>query len=83
VYNVSGQSSDATLNVEILKDDKPIYTTSHPLAQRAIRTDAKGVEIGGQLKLVMPPGFYTLQVSVKDAKSKKTAQQTADFEVEQ
>jgi len=52
------------------------------LLSRKLREDRTGIEVGGQINLALESGFYTLRVTVKNAKSKKTTQQSIDFEVE-
>jgi hypothetical protein len=65
-----------------LRGETEVYEGDwHPLAARAIRRDAKGVEAGGRLRLGMPAGVYTLRVSAMNQKSKRVVSQTADFEV--
>ncbi|MFL6231196.1 MAG: VWA domain-containing protein [Pyrinomonadaceae bacterium] len=83
-YDAAAQTgADATMKVDILQGDKALYDGGwQPLAARVLRRDAKGAEAGGQLKAELPPGVYTLRVSVKDGASNKTAERTADFEVE-
>jgi hypothetical protein len=85
VYNaaqVAKAGAEATLKVDVMQDEKPVYEGGwQPLASRAIRSDAKGTEAGGELRLALPPGAYTLRVTVKDARSKKT-EQTLDFRIE-
>lgn len=81
-YNIATPEG-AVMKVEILRGEESVYQTDwQPLASRLIRQDQKGMEAGGQLALVLDPGIYELRVTVKDAKSKKTAQQTVSFEVE-
>jgi hypothetical protein len=80
-YNVA---ENASMKVEILKGEESVYERDwQPLASRVIRQDEKGVEAGGQLALGLDAGIYELRVTIRDAKSKKTAQQTVSFEVEQ
>ena len=87
VYNaqIEGRSTaDLQLQVEIMQGETSIFKGDwQPLAPRIIREDKKGVEVGGQLKLGLDAGLYTLRVNVKDAKSKKATQQTTDLELAQ
>jgi VWFA-related protein len=72
----------ATMKVEIMQGDKPLYAGGwQPLATRAVRHDAKGTEAGGELRVPLPPGVYTLRVTVKDA-ANKTERRESDFEIE-
>jgi len=85
VYNADPDRTAGTapsLKIEILRGERTIYNGTASLASRAIRRDAKGIEVGGQLNLGLEPGVYTLRISAKDSKSKKPAQQTVDFEIE-
>ncbi len=80
VYNV--EPTDGQLKVEVVRGDTPVFSGDwQPLSSRALRSDGKGVEAGGQLRAALPPGLYTLRVSVKDSHSKKAIQQSVDFEV--
>lgn len=80
VYNTTPQ--EALLKVEITQGDAPVYSGNwQPLSGRVIRNDSRGVEAGGQIRVTLPPGLYTLHVSVKDTHAKKPAEQTIDFEV--
>ncbi|MDQ3907696.1 MAG: VWA domain-containing protein [Acidobacteriota bacterium] len=84
-YNTGGadRESAASVKVDIVREDDPVYEGSwQPLASRAVRRDAKGVEAGGQLRASLAPGLYTLRVTLKDA-SNKTQQQEIDFQIEQ
>lgn len=79
----SGAESDLTLKLEILNGDLKVYEGDwQPLTPRIIRRDSQKTESGGVLKTNMEPGFYTLRISVRDAKAKQTTQQTIDFELE-
>ncbi|HYY93747.1 MAG TPA: VWA domain-containing protein, partial [Pyrinomonadaceae bacterium] len=87
VYNAQAlarqQQQDAQLKLEIMQGETRVYEGPwQPLGARVIRSDRKGTEVGGQLKLTLGPGVYTLRLIVKDAGSKQTVQQTTDFEVE-
>jgi VWFA-related protein len=81
VYNAPSPEG-VRLKVEVLQGESDVYEGDwQPLAARAVRSDSRGVEAGGQLKPSLPPGVYTLRVTAKDARSKKGASQVADFEV--
>ena len=87
VYNAQAlarqQQQGAQLKLEIMQGETRVYEGQwQPLGARVIRSDRKGTEVGGQLKLTLGPGVYTLRLTVKDAGSKQTVQQTTDFEVE-
>jgi len=85
VYNTQSlaRPEGAAMKVEIVQGEAPVYEGAwQPLSTRAIRSDRKGTEAGGQIRLALKPGVYTLRVTVRDAGSKKSVQQSADFEVE-
>lgn len=81
VYNLDESKQDASLTVEVLNNDKSVYKNTEPLQSKLGGKDSKGVAAGGSMRLALPPGIYTLRISVKDAKSKKPAVETADFEM--
>jgi VWFA-related protein len=85
VYNAesAGGAAEAQIKVEIFRAGTSVYAGGWlPLSSRVIRKDQKGVEAGGQLQLGLKPDIYELRVTVKDAKSKKTAERAAYFEVQ-
>jgi hypothetical protein len=86
VYNGSNDIRPAStfmLKVEVLESGALIYEGSwQPAAPRVIRSDGIGTEIGGQMKIEMAPGVYTLRVTVRDEKSNTTTQQTIELEIE-
>jgi VWFA-related protein len=70
------------LKVEVLQSGTSVYEGPwQPLASRIIRSDRIGTEIGGQLRMEMAPGIYTLSVTIKDVKSNKTTHVTIDLEL--
>ena len=75
-------TGDLKLKVEILESGANAYEGSwQPLAPRIVRSDGVGLEIGGQLRMEVGPGIYTLHITVRDPKSNKEAQQTIAFEI--
>ena len=69
--------------MEILKGEKSVYEgTWQPLQSRLLRTDKKGLELGGTINLGLDPGFYQLRVTVNDVKSKKPEQRVVWFEID-
>jgi hypothetical protein len=71
------------MKIDILQGDKPLYEGGwQPLATRTVRRDAKGTEVGGQLKANLPPGIYELGVNVRDARRKQTVRGAVEFAVE-
>lgn len=85
-YNASSSAvseSGPTIKVEILKGEKSVYEGAwQPLQSRLLRTDKKGLELGGTINLGLDPGFYQLRVTVNDVKSKKPEQRVVWFEIE-
>jgi VWFA-related protein len=80
VYNAA--AVDGLLKVEINQGGESIYAGDwQPMQPRIVRNDGKGLEAGGQINATLPPGFYTLTISFKDPQSKKSVQQTVEFEV--
>ena len=72
-----------SLRVEVLQSDAAVYEGPwQPVDSKIIRTDRLGIEIGGQIRMQMPPGIYTLRITVRDQKSNQTVQQTTDLELE-
>ena len=86
VYNAQAlarQAQGALVKLEIMQGETRVYEGAwQPLGSRAIRSDRKGTEAGGRIKLSLGPGVYTLRLTVKDAGSNQSVQQTTDFEVE-
>jgi len=76
--------ADLQLKVEVLESGSGVdaYDGSwQALGPRIVRSDASGLEIGGQLKMDVGEGIYTLRVTVKDPRTHKQAQQTIAFEI--
>jgi hypothetical protein len=86
LYNASSEiqaTSGLMLKIEVLQSDVPVYDGPwQPVGPRVIRSDGTGIEIGGRMRMEMAPGIYTLRVTANDPKSKATAQQTIDLELE-
>jgi len=82
VYNVDSPG-DAKLRLEVLAGDKPAFASDwQPVSERTIANDSKGTELGGEIRIGLTPGIYTLRATVVNNRTRKTAQQTAYFEVE-
>jgi len=76
---------DLTLKMELMKDGKPVQEVQwQQLVQEKREKDDKGnIFIGGKVNLGgLQPGVYELCVSVKDARTKTTAQRAAVFGIE-
>jgi hypothetical protein len=85
LYNALNDKAetDATMQIEIMQDEKPILTTPwQPAATLQLKKDAKGLAIGGQLGLRnVKPSIYDLRVSVKGPKGNTRSGATADFSI--
>lgn len=86
LYNADNDRAekDAVMQIEILKDEKPIITNPwQSVTTRQIGKDAKGLVIGEQLAMPkIQPGIYELRVSVSFAKSKRPVQRSVAFGIE-
>jgi len=86
LYNAAKDAQPAgafSLRVEVLQSGASVYEGSwQPVDQKIIRSDRLGKEIGGQIRMQMPPGIYTLRITVKEQKSNQTVRQTTDLELE-
>jgi hypothetical protein len=80
VYNAASSiASDLTLQSELVLNEKVIYESEpQPASSRMMGKDNKGIEIGGQLKLNLDPGFYELRIALKD-KANHEFHRTVDF----
>lgn len=75
--------ADLLVQSEIVQDENIIFKSDwQPASERLIKQGAKGLELGGILELNVKPGIYEMRISVKDAKAKKTVQQSAIIGVE-
>jgi VWFA-related protein len=77
--------SDLVLKTELLKDNKPVKQNQwRPLiAEQKDNDDNGNVYVGGKVNFAgLAPGIYELSVTVKDARSKRTAQRTAVFGID-
>jgi VWFA-related protein len=87
IYDGRGRRDEGfTTSATLLRDGKPIYTTP-PASVSGAPKEAKpvgAVPVGGRLSLgrKLPPGAYTLQVSVgQQGRRERQASQWVDFEV--
>lgn len=85
VYNVAGgDAANLSMQIELRQGERAIYSSPwQPLAPLVVRRDAKGVEVGGQLKATLPAGVYELGLSVRDERAKRTVRGAVEFAVEQ
>lgn len=85
VYNTSpaaNPASDLWQKTEVLRAGTHMYDGEwQPLSMRLVRRDATAMEVGGQIKLGVDPGVYSVQMMVKDKKSGQTASQIIDVEI--
>jgi hypothetical protein len=73
------------IKTELLKDNRPVKQNQwRPLiAEQKDNDDNGNVYVGGRVNFAgLAPGIYELSVTVKDARSKRTAQRTAVFGIE-
>jgi len=85
LYNASDDhpTLGLVLKVEVLQAGTSIFEGAwQPVIPKVIRSDHLGTEIGGQMRMEMSPGLYTLRISIKDPQSRQTVGQTIDFELE-
>jgi VWFA-related protein len=86
-YNAEGAlSQDAaglSMQIELRQGEKSVYAGAwQPLAPLVVKRDAKGLEVGGELRAQLPAGVYELVVSVRDDRRKKTVSGAVTFAVE-
>jgi VWFA-related protein len=68
---------------EVSEGGQSLYKSEwQPITERLIRLGKKGSDVGGEINLDVKPGLYELRITVKDPKSKRSAQQDVVFEVE-
>jgi len=76
-------ASNLTIRVEVLQSGTSVYAGQwEPISPRIVRSDKTGIELGGQMRMDMAPGVYTLRITVKDTKSNHKAEQAIDIELE-
>jgi len=81
LYNIG--VGDLSMQLGILKSGaKVINVPWEPVSSRIVGRNKTGIDIGGLLKLDIPPGVYEFQVQIKDPKSKAELQQSIVFGVE-
>jgi VWFA-related protein len=83
LYNApTSVGSDLMIQSELATNEKVVFESDpQPVSSRMMGKDAKGIEIGGQLKLALEPGFYELRLAIKD-KSNHEFRRSVDFFVE-
>ena len=68
---------------EVLFGEQSVYRSEWiPVAERLIGVGKAALDLGGRINLDLRPGPYELRITVKDPGSKRSAQQSAFFEVE-
>jgi VWFA-related protein len=78
-----GDSANLSMRLELRQGERAIYQSPwQPLAPLVVRRDAKGTEVGGQLRASLPAGVYELGVSVRDERRKQTVRGAVEFAVE-
>ena len=85
VYNSSPAANpapDLWQKTEVLRAGTHVYEGEwQPLSMRIVSRNSTALEVGGQIKLGVDPGVYSVQVIVKDKKSGETASQIIDVEI--
>jgi VWFA-related protein len=77
------EESGLLVQSELSEGGQSLYKSNwQPVTDRLIRLGKKGSDLGGEINLDMKPGLYELRVTVKDPKSKRSAQQDVVFEIE-
>ena len=84
VYNAPPNGeAELMMHSEISTAGELIHKSeSQPVAARVIGKDKKGLEVGGQLTLSLPPGLYELRILITNPKSKQTAERVVAFGIE-
>jgi VWFA-related protein len=88
VYNAArgadnSASPDVALQVQILRDDQPVMTTTQRKVELSGQTDLARLAYAAELPLEsMMPGHYVLQVTIVDRIAKTSAAQRTNFEIE-
>jgi VWFA-related protein len=85
LYNAAPAAADDDLlmQLEIIQNDRAIYQSPwQPASRWVVKKGGKGIDLGGQMKLGLKAGLYELRVSVKQSRTKQTAQRSVVFEVE-
>jgi VWFA-related protein len=83
IYNGAPADSGLSLQLDLRQGDKTLHTGPwQSAAPLVVARDARGVEVGGQLRVTLPPGLYELGLSVRDDRRKQTVRGSAPFAVE-
>jgi len=79
----TGVSPDVAVQVQILRSDQPVITTSLRKVSTEGMPDLKRLPYAADVSLEqLPPGRYVLLVTAIDRQSKTTASQSTRFEIE-
>jgi VWFA-related protein len=87
VYNAAlapaDSKPDVALQVQVVRDDQPVVTTSLKKVDVDIAPDAAGIPYAAEMSLSgLPAGRYLFQVTVVDRVAKRSASQQTHFEIE-
>ncbi|HEV3469314.1 MAG TPA: VWA domain-containing protein, partial [Pyrinomonadaceae bacterium] len=83
VYNGPAEESGLSLQLDLKQGEKSLHVGPwQPAAPLVVARDARGVEVGGQLRMTLPPGLYELGLSVRDERRKQTVRGSVPFVVE-
>jgi VWFA-related protein len=82
LYNAPADTQTLLVKVEVLQSGTSVYAGNwEPLTARIVRRDNIGIELGGRMRMDIPPGTYTLRVTVRDSKNNHSTEQTIDLEL--
>lgn len=71
------------MQIELRQGERSVHQSRwQPLAPLLVRRDAKGLEVGGELRALLPAGVYELVVAVRDERRKRTVTTAVPFAVE-
>lgn len=77
-----GAADSLSLQLDLRQGERPVFVGEwQAVAPLVVARDARGVELGGQLKMSLPPGVYELGLSVRDERRKQTVRGSVPFVV--
>lgn len=84
VYNSAQAGAGLSLQLDLRQGDKTLHAGRwQPAAPLVVARDARGVEVGGQLRTALPPGLYELGLTVRDEQRRQTVRGSVPFAVEE
>ena len=83
IYTQSNVPSDIAVQIQVVRSDQPVITTSLRSVSTEGIPDAKKLPYAADLSLKqLPPGRYLLKVTAMDRNSKSVASESTRFEIE-